>query len=78
MKVIIDVDTRAIGRNGLFWCGDNHLASLILIEVVVVSTVAQRVFGSVEGFPNVRSNRYGLVQGGVFRMIGSTEEEQDE
>ena len=56
MKVILNVDTRAFGRGGWFWCADNHLASLILVKVFVVSTVSQRVFRSVERFPDVQSN----------------------
>ena len=56
MKMILDVDTRAIGRDGWFWCADNHLTGLILIEDVVVLAVAQRVFRSVEGLPNIQSN----------------------
>ena len=56
MKVVRDVDTRAFGRGGWFWYADNHLASLILIKVFVVSTIAQRVFRSVEWLPDVQSN----------------------
>ena len=55
--MILDVDTSAIGRDGWFWCADNHFTGLILIEVVVVMAVAQRVFRSVEGFPNIQSDR---------------------
>ena len=56
MKMILDVGTRAIGRDGWFWCADNHFIGLILIEAVVILAVAQRVFGSVEGFPNEQSS----------------------
>ena len=56
MKMILDVDTRAIGRDGWFWSAGNNYTGLILIEVVVVLAVAQRVFRSVEEFPNIRSN----------------------
>ena len=56
MKMILDVDTRAISRDGWFWCADNHFTGLILIEVVVVLAVAQRVFRTVKGFLNIQSN----------------------
>ena len=56
MKIILDVDTSSIGRDGWFWCADNHFTGLILIEVVVVLAVAQGMFRSVEGFPNIGSN----------------------
>ena len=56
MKMILDVDTRAIGKDGWFWSANNHFTGLILVEVVVVSAVAQGVFRSVEGFPNIQSN----------------------
>ena len=79
MKIILDVDTRAISRNGWFWCADNHFTALILIEVVVVSAVAQGVFRSVEGFPNIYNPiGRGFVQGGVFKTIGLRVEKQDE
>ena len=57
MKMILDVDTRAIGRSGQFWCRDNHLANFIVIENFVDSTIAQGVLWSVEGFPDVQSNQ---------------------
>ena len=69
MKMILDVDTRAIGRDVWFWCTDNHFTGLILVEVVIVSAVAQRVFRSVEGFPNIQSNWSGFVQGGVLKKM---------
>ena len=57
MKIILDnVDKIAVGRDGWFWCVDNHFTGLILIEVFIVLNVAQRVFRSIEGFPNIQSN----------------------
>ena len=56
MKMILDVDTRAIGNDGWFWRANNNFTGLILIEVVFVLAVAQGVFRSVEGLPNIRSN----------------------
>ena len=41
MEMIFDSDTRAIGGSGWFRCGDNQLASIILIEDFAISTVTQ-------------------------------------
>ena len=76
MKMIFDGDTRDIGRSGWFGCRDNHLASIILIEGFVVSTITQGVFRSVEGFPDEQSDWTWACRS--FKMIGLTEEEQDE
>ena len=75
MKMILDVDTRAIGRGGWFWCADNHLTGLVLIEDFFVLAIAQKVFRSVEGFPNIQSNQTWVCTGGVFKTIGVTVEE---
>ena len=76
--MILDVDTRAIGRDGWFWCADNNFTGLILIEVVVVLAVAQRVFRSVEVFSNIRSNWTWACTRWSLQMIGLRVEEQDE
>ena len=41
MEMIFDSDTGSIGRSGWFRCGDDHLACVIFIEALVVSTVTQ-------------------------------------
>ncbi len=50
--MIFDVNRLTIGRYGRFRRSRDHPGGFILIEVGVVATVAQRVFGSVERFPD--------------------------
>jgi hypothetical protein len=49
--MILDVNKLTIGRYGWFRRTRYHWGGFILIEIDVVVTVAQRVFGSVERFP---------------------------
>ena len=56
MNVILDVYEFAIAEMAGFWCAGYQFNVLIFIEAAVVLAVAQRVFGSVDRFPNERSN----------------------
>ncbi len=64
MKVIFDLDTIGNGRSGWFRCGDYHLACIIPIEAVVMSTVTQQVLRTVEGFPDEQTDGTGFLRRG--------------